>query len=347
MIEIIPNWHPIWVHFAVALLITSAGLFLMFGWRSSQANGRTNALIVARWTLRLGVIASIGALLTGYLASGSVMHDDVSHANMMVHRNWALATTAIFVIIALIDYLKQNATRVSVLSILLLVAGSVTLAITGLEGAENVYQYGLGVQQLPDISTHEHSSGEEVSTHEHADATGESHEDAGHTPEENVHDHKQSSADDSKSADVDDGHAHSHADVPSTVKIESTIEGSNHPASLLATQLANAIAIGDVNSLRSIVAPDVLIFESGSMESSLTEYEGHHMPADMAFMKTMRREVISQQVIDSGDSATVVTRARVHGKYKDQEFDLNSTETLLMKRVNEQWKIIHIHWSSS
>ena len=71
------------------------------------------------------------------------------------------------------------------------------------------------------------------------------------------------------------------------------------------------------------------------------------MPADMAFMKAMRREVITQRVIDSGDSATVVTRARIHGMYKDKEIDLDSTETLLMTRVNEQWKIVHIHWSSS
>ena len=367
MIEIIPNWHPIWVHFAVALLTTAAFLFLIFGWRTSQTSARANALIVARWTLRLGVIAAIGALLTGYLASGSVTHDDVSHANMIVHRNWAFAASSIFVIIALIDLMKRNETRISILSFLLLVAGGVTLAKTGLEGAENVYQYGLGVQSLPDISTHEHSGGTEATKHEHADTAGNSHENGTEgcelnacgdtsTREEEQHDHEstdeneheQPSADDSKGAIADDGHNHSHADAPSTVEMESgSIEGSNHPASLLATQLADAIAIGDINSLRSIVAPDVLIFESGSVESSLSEYEGHHMPADMAFMKAMRREVISQKVIDSGDSATVVTRSRVQGLYKGQEVDMNSTETLVMRNVNGQWKVVHIHWSSS
>ena len=373
MIEIIPNWHPIWVHFAVALLSTAAFLFLIFGWRPPQTNGRTNALIVARWTLRLGVIAAIGALLTGYLASGSVTHDDVSHANMMVHRNWAFAATSIFAIIALIDLMKRNETRISILSFLLLVAGGVTLAKTGLEGAENVYQYGLGVQSLPDISTHEHSGGVEATKHEHADAASDSHENGaegcemnacgdtstheqeqhdqestGQLSEESEHGHDQPSADGSKSAIAEDGHNHSHANAPSTVEMESeNIEDASHPASLLATQLADAIATGDINTLRSIVAPDVLIFESGGMESSLSEYEGHHMLADMTFMKAVRREVISQQVIDLGDSATVVTRSRVHGIYKDQEIDMNSTETLVMRKVNGQWKAVHIHWSSS
>jgi len=32
MIEIVPNWHPVWVHFAIALSITAAGIYLLFGW---------------------------------------------------------------------------------------------------------------------------------------------------------------------------------------------------------------------------------------------------------------------------------------------------------------------------
>jgi len=87
MIDIIPNWHPIWVHFAIALLITSAGFYLLFGWRAPLAGRPSNALIIARWTLWLGVFAAVGALFTGYWASGSVEHNDLAHANMMVHRN--------------------------------------------------------------------------------------------------------------------------------------------------------------------------------------------------------------------------------------------------------------------
>ena len=337
MIEIIPNWHPIWVHFAVALLFTSAALFLLFGWRSTDSSGRSNALIVASWTLRLGVIAAVGALLTGYLASGSVAHDDVSHVNMMVHRNWALASTVIFAIIAIVEYMKRNETRFSILSALLLVTGSITLAVTGLEGAENVYEYGLGVQKLPNLSAHEHSGNENTSVQEHAT----------HESEEGTHDNTQQFANEPQIATKDDGHAHAHSDAPSTPVSDFSNDKLDHPASLIAAQLADAIATGDINSLRSVVAPDVLIFESGGVESSLDEYEGHHMPADMAFMRSMQREVIFRQVLDSGESATVVTRSRIHGMYKGQNVDQKSTETLVMRKMGGQWKIIHIHWSSS
>jgi ketosteroid isomerase-like protein len=115
---------------------------------------------------------------------------------------------------------------------------------------------------------------------------------------------------------------------------------------MVAGQLSDAIATGDVDTLRSLIAADVLIFESGGAETSLAEYEGHHMPADMAFMKSMDRELLSQRVIESGDSAIVVTRSRVRGMYKEKEIDLSSTETLVMKKEGGDWKVVHIHWSS-
>jgi ketosteroid isomerase-like protein len=122
---------------------------------------------------------------------------------------------------------------------------------------------------------------------------------------------------------------------------------ADHPAAVAAAQLGHAIAEGDVEQLKILLAPDVLIFESGNVESSLAEYESHHMQSDIAFMKTMNVEVESRQVIGSGDTAIVVTRSRIHGMYKEQELDLSSTETLVMKKMGGQWKIIHIHWSSS
>jgi len=322
LIEIIPNWHPIWVHFAVALLLTSAGLFLLRGWKTRQDKRQSQALIVARWTLWLGVIAATGALLTGFWASGSVTHDDVGHANMLVHRNWAFVAAAIFALAALVEYVKRNETRASILSIALVLAGSVTLAVTGLKGAENVYVHGLGVQRLPQLSAHEHSAGEHHAMPSQEMETVESHE-------------------------SEDGHSHSHAETSSTIVSGASVADADHAASLAADGLHDAIAMRDVNALRSWVAPDVLIFESGGVESSLAEYEGHHMPADMAFMKTMEREVISRKVFDAGDSAIVVTRSRVHGVHEGKAVDLSSTETLVVKKMGDQWKVVHIHWSSS
>jgi uncharacterized membrane protein len=142
MIEIIPNWHPIWVHFAIALLATGSAIYLIFGWRTDPgASVPENPLVVARWMLWLGTTASLAALLTGYWASGSVAHDELGHANMIIHRNWAIGATLLFSIAAGWEFKRRVAVRASVLSTLLIVAVTVALLVTGFEGAENVYEH--------------------------------------------------------------------------------------------------------------------------------------------------------------------------------------------------------------
>jgi ketosteroid isomerase-like protein len=123
-------------------------------------------------------------------------------------------------------------------------------------------------------------------------------------------------------------------------------EAGAHPAAVTAAKLGDAIKAGDVDVLRTLIGPDVLIFESGGIESSLAEYESHHMPADIAFMKAMKSELISRRVIEAGDTAIVMTQSRLTGEYKDKEMDLSSTETLVMEKADGHWKIVHIHWSS-
>lgn len=121
---------------------------------------------------------------------------------------------------------------------------------------------------------------------------------------------------------------------------------AGHPAAMISEQLHDAIAAGDVETLRSLMAPDVMIFESGGAETSLTEYEGHHMAADITFMKNMARDITSQQVIDAGNTAIVMTRSKISGFYKEKSYDLKSAETLVVENIAGNWIIVHIHWSS-
>ena len=100
-------------------------------------------------------------------------------------------------------------------------------------------------------------------------------------------------------------------------------------------------------TVRALVLPDVLIYESGGAEASAAEYAGHHMPSDMAFLSKIKREQLSQ--LSGGDDATawVATRTRMTGQYKGKDLDLLSTETLVMVRTGTGWRIAHVHWSSA
>ena len=120
------------------------------------------------------------------------------------------------------------------------------------------------------------------------------------------------------------------------------------PLAELAEQLSSALAAGNQAAVKQLLDPGVLIFESGNVEASRAEYEGHHMPADMAFMAAMERELISRRIIDLGEAGAVVSsQSRLFGSYKDSEIDTTSTETLVLQRREGQWRIVHIHWSSS
>ena len=149
MIEIIPNWHPIFVHFTVALITISA-LCYFIGFVSMKYSFGREFLIVGRWCLWFGAIAAIATVIAGFMAYYSVAHDAPSHEAMTVHRNWAIATFIIILIVAFWSawlYYKNKA--ISFTFVLSMVIAFSLVSITAWHGAELVYRYGLGVMSLP------------------------------------------------------------------------------------------------------------------------------------------------------------------------------------------------------
>lgn len=175
MIEILPNWHPVFVHFTVALLSVSI-LVLVASFFLKSETSKQQALLVSRWNFWIAVIVTFATVIAGWYAYNSVNHDTPSHAAMTEHRNWALITFALLMITALLAWWKKE--RVSLFASGLLVT-VVLLGITAWHGGELVYRYGLGVMSLPassgDGHGHEHGShdhgeqrnaAQEITTHE-------------------------------------------------------------------------------------------------------------------------------------------------------------------------------------
>jgi uncharacterized membrane protein len=149
MFEIVPNWHPIVVHFTVALLVLSVVVHITT--RLLPAGPLlAEAKVFARWSLWLGVTFAIATVATGWLAYNSVTHDDVSHAAMLVHRNWALATLLAFLVAGVWSLWRYRGERLpgGVFLLALLTAGGLLLG-TAWRGGELVFRHGLGVMALP------------------------------------------------------------------------------------------------------------------------------------------------------------------------------------------------------
>ncbi len=163
MIEIIPNWHPVFVHFTVALF-SIAVLFFILGTALPNHKWRDQWLTVAHWNLWVGAAISLLTATAGWFAFNSVNHDTPSHAAMIEHRNLALITLAMFLPIAVWSLARYRAGKpVQVVFLAALLVAQGLLVSTAWHGAELVYRHGLGVMSLPkkegDGHAHEHSDG--------------------------------------------------------------------------------------------------------------------------------------------------------------------------------------------
>lgn len=160
MFEIIPNWHPIFVHFTVALLSLAVVFVAVAPFVKPPLKEQWQ--ILARWLLWLGAGFTLITGLTGLYAYNTVAHDTPSHAAMTDHRNWAIATIVLFFALAVwsIVWIRKRKPLGVAFVICMLLAGT-TLASTAWRGGEVVYRYGLGVMSLPQAEGegHAHSHG--------------------------------------------------------------------------------------------------------------------------------------------------------------------------------------------
>ena len=186
MPEIIPNLHPLAVHFPIALVTVSAFFHVV----ASATRGKPfsgNVSILAHTLLWLSALSVLPTVFLGWQAYNSVTHDDVSHAAMLIHRNWALGTSVVLILLASWDVWLNKIDAPPVWWCVVAVIGAWSMvAITAWHGGELVYRHGLGVVSLP-ISQHElehdhHHEGHEVQSLE--DSPPDDHE---HTQHDHTH----------------------------------------------------------------------------------------------------------------------------------------------------------------
>jgi len=167
MLEVIPNWHPLFVHFPIALLSMSTFFFVAIKIMSEHPV-HAQLHILAYWNLWIGTGFAVVAAVAGWFAYNSVAHDTPSHVAMTDHRNWALATLFVFSVVSFwsVKQYKNLKNASATFTVVMILAASM-LASTGWRGSEAVYRYGLGVMSLPKIDGEGHA-------HEHADGEGHS-----------------------------------------------------------------------------------------------------------------------------------------------------------------------------
>ena len=333
MIEIIPNWHPIMVHFSVALLLTSTALLAWSLFRGRTSADQT-AVVSGRLVLWIGLVAAILTVAAGLQAYYSVGHDGPSHAAMTDHRNWGFGVLAAFLVAGVLSWTRRKSS-LPVRDVVLLLASSGILLVTAYKGGELVYRYGLGVQSLPAVTGDGHD-------HNHGDSAAKEHDDNAATE----HDCGDGAAQDHDDAGAED---HDHGDVKDD-KDATEKQGHDHPdvvrsdPGLVADALYTALRTGDEDAVEKILAEEVMILEGGHAQTSRADYMGGHMKSDMAFLPNVNSATLDRKVSQAGDLAWVITHSRTQGSYRDKEIDELSREMLVMKHDGHNWQVTLIHW---
>jgi uncharacterized membrane protein len=143
-----PGWHPLVVHFPLALVLIATPLLLAARLLRNEALAST-AAVVGTWNLCLGAVAALFALATGL---GAVLDLDVGEAArqaISLHTKWAMFTSLVLVLLAVWRGAgSAPGSRPSWVFIIVLLAAAAALVVTGYRGGENVYEFGVGVRKI-------------------------------------------------------------------------------------------------------------------------------------------------------------------------------------------------------
>ena len=120
--KLLPGWHPMVVHFPLALVVTAA-LFLLSARLLRRESYVATLATVGTWNLCLGAFAALLALATGLAATVGLHAGVAAHQSLSAHVKWAIFTTLALV----------------------LLAATAALIVTGYHGGQNVYRHGIGV----------------------------------------------------------------------------------------------------------------------------------------------------------------------------------------------------------
>jgi ketosteroid isomerase-like protein len=105
---------------------------------------------------------------------------------------------------------------------------------------------------------------------------------------------------------------------------------------------SDALKAGRLDEVKALLDPAVQVFEGGHVEDGRDAYFAAHAAADATFLSTAQLTRDARSAGASGDLAWVSTRSTLARDGKRHA----SIETMVLRRGEGGWKIVHIHWSS-
>jgi hypothetical protein len=125
----------------------------------------------------------------------------------------------------------------------------------------------------------------------------------------------------------------------------SPVSGDSLAVASVVNEFHAALLRGDSAKALSLLAPDAIILESGSVESRF-EYRSHHLPEDIKFAKLVASKRGILQVRVEGLNAWTVGTSTTKGTFNGRAIDSIGAESMVLTKQLSGWRIRSIHWSS-
>jgi len=106
-----------------------------------------------------------------------------------------------------------------------------------------------------------------------------------------------------------------------------------------------ALTAGDSTAALALLASDVMILESGGVETR-EQYRSGHLRGDIAFARSIQSTRAVAQVRIDGTTAWVVSTSVTQGESNGRQVNSTGAELMVLRKAAGAWQIVAIHWSS-
>jgi ketosteroid isomerase-like protein len=131
--------------------------------------------------------------------------------------------------------------------------------------------------------------------------------------------------------------------------LQAPAPGNPGEARILATVEAyhRAFEQRDLEALRPLFDPDLLVFEAGGIDRGRDTYLGHHLGPELKELSTWRTSGMAMRAHVHGDLAYVTCAFTYEAAFSSGKTARGqATETLVLASAKGSWVIRHLHWSS-
>lgn len=104
-----------------------------------------------------------------------------------------------------------------------------------------------------------------------------------------------------------------------------------------------ALADGKLDVARNLMTHDAVVMSNGQVLGARDAYIDGAAKGDAAALRGVTRELLNRGASANADIGWVISEKRMHNTQAARELRL--TETVVLAKTPQGWKITHIHWS--